>query len=220
MTKFSKKEAINYGWEEMKKNFWFFATLLLISGIVSAISRRLNWNDSHQSASLVIIIFIFWLAFFVLARIIEMGQIRITLDIFDNRKPELKNLLTGLNNLPNYIISLILYGAIVMVGTILLIIPGIIWAIKYEFATFLVIDKKMDPVDALKKSSEITKGNRWNLFLFDLVCAGVIALGALFFVVGLFAAIPTVMMATVFIYRKLLAQSESPKPQIVEPNKV
>jgi len=220
MTKFSRKEAINYGWEVMKKNFWFFVVLLIISGMVSAISKRLNWDDSNQSVSLAIIIFIFWLAFFALARIIEMGQIRITLDIFDNRKPELKNLFTGLDNLPNYIVTLIIYGAVVILGTILLIVPGIIWAIKYEFATFLIVDKKMHPIDALKKSSEMTKGNKWNLFLFDLVCAGVIILGALFFVIGLFAAIPTIMMATVFIYRKLLTQSESPKPQIVEPNKV
>lgn len=220
MTKFSKKEAIQYGWEAMKKNFWFFVVLLIIMGAVNVISRRVQGGVGHTTSSTAFIVFFLWLVFFLLSRIVDMGQIRITLDIFDNQKPEFKNIFNRLDNLLDYIIVAILYGAIVIGGLFLLIVPGVIWMIKYSFAGFLVVDKKMHPVDALKKSSEITEGNRWNLFLFELVSLGIVILGALFFVIGLFVALPTIMMAAVFIYKKLLAQTELSKPQIIELNKI
>ncbi|MEA3324508.1 MAG: hypothetical protein U9Q37_05135 [Euryarchaeota archaeon] len=62
-------------------------------------------------------------------------------------------------------IGLILYGFIVVGGLILLTIPGIIWAIKFQFFDYLIVDKGLGPIDALEKSSEITRGVKWDLFI-------------------------------------------------------
>lgn len=54
-----------------------------------------------------------------------------------------------------------------------------------------------------KKSSLITRGVKWDLFLFDLLLTLINFLGTLCLLIGLFATIPTSMMTTVFVYRKL-----------------
>ena len=92
----------------------------------------------------------------------------------------------------------------VAVGLILLIIPGIYLAIKYQFFSFLIVDKNMGIMESFKKSEEMTQGVKMNLLLFSLALAGINILGALVFLVGLIVTIPTTVMATVYVYRKLL----------------
>jgi len=46
------------------------------------------------------------------------------------------------------------------------------------------------------------------LSLFDLLLGLINLLGAICLLIGLFATIPTTMVATAFVYRKLLAQIE------------
>ena len=92
-----------------------------------------------------------------------------------------------------------------------MIIPGIIWAIKFQFYDYLIIDKKLGPIEALKKSAVITKGAKGNLFVFGLLLGGINLLGAICLLIGLFAAIPTTLVAKAFVYRKLLAQVEVPE---------
>ena len=108
-----------------------------------------------------------------------------------------------------FLFSYILYSLIVCGGYVLLIIPGIIWGIKFWFFDYFVIDKWLGPVEALKKSYGITTGVKWNLFVFFLAVIGINLLGALCLLIGLFVTIPTTMVATAFVYRKLLAQTET-----------
>ena len=91
----------------------------------------------------------------------------------------------------------------VIVGLILFIVPGIIIGIKLQFASYLVVDKNMGVVDALNKSSEMTKGIKMNLFLFGILLFLINVLGFLALIVGLLVTIPLSMVATAYVYRKL-----------------
>ncbi|EKD96462.1 MAG: hypothetical protein ACD_24C00035G0005, partial [uncultured bacterium] len=102
-----------------------------------------------------------------------------------------------------YLLGSLLYGAIVMIGLLLLIVPGIILAVKYQYLMYLVIDEELGPLEALGKSGRITNGNKFNLFIWGLVMALVNVVGALAFFVGLFVTIPLTSIASAYIYRKL-----------------
>jgi len=69
---------------------------------------------------------------------------------------------------PVFLFGLILYTLITLVGTILLIIPGIIWGIKFQFFGYFIVDKGLEPIEALKRSAAITKGVRWSLLFLAL----------------------------------------------------
>jgi len=65
----------------------------------------------------------------------------------------------------------------------------------------------MGPIEALKASATATYGVKWDLFGFWIVCGAIIVAGLLCLIVGIFAAVPTVMVAQALVYRQLAAQS-------------
>ena len=50
-----------------------------------------------------------------------------------------------------------------------LIIPGIVIGLAWSQALYLLFDKKLNPIDALKESNEKTYGHKWTLFFVGLV---------------------------------------------------
>jgi uncharacterized membrane protein len=74
-----------------------------------------------------------------------------------------------------------------------------------QFSQYLVIDKNMGPIDAIKKSWSMTKGHTWDLFLLLLVVIVLIAIGAALLGVGLLVTLPISTVAVAYVYRKFSA---------------
>lgn len=202
---FSKSEAVRFGWNTMKSNLGFFICLLILT--------ELLFNVPFIIAGMIIGVnvplgIVFLVAGYALAIVISMGLVKIALRFCDNEKGRFADLFSQYRLFFKYLFASILYGLIVFGGTLLLIIPGIIWGIKFWFCAYFVIDKRLGPIEALKRSSAITRGVKWNLFVFSLMLIGINLLGALALLIGLFATIPTTMVAAAFVYRRLLAQTE------------
>lgn len=58
----------------------------------------------------------------------------------------------------------LLSGLIIFGMTLLLIVPGIVWAVYYSFVTFLVVLKGRRGGDALAASKALVKGDWWRVF--------------------------------------------------------
>ncbi|MCL5434820.1 MAG: hypothetical protein M1405_00325 [Patescibacteria group bacterium] len=202
---FSKKEAINFGFEIAKKNIIFFIGLFVVVVVVSALTSLIQFGATLEKQPLLYIVL--YVVTFIINTIIGMGLIKISLEFVDKKKPKFKDLFHT-KNLVNFILVSLIRGVITLIGFILLIIPGIIFSIRLQYATYLVIDKNLSPVDAVKKSWDMTRGNVWNLFFFVILLALVNILGALLLLVGLFVTVPLMMIATTFVYRKLLNVSK------------
>lgn len=205
--KFSKGEAIRFGWETMKSNFGFFIVLFLLAFMIIVIPEIIGGMIKGR---LPIISFIFGIASWILQLIIGMGLTRITINFADGKSSDFGDLFSCLHLLPRYLLGSILYGLIVIAGTILLIIPGIIWAIKFQFFSYLIVDKEMRPIESIKRSSDITEGVKWDLLLFGSLLLGLNILGFLALLVGLFVTIPTSMIALAYVYRKLQSAENEP----------
>ena len=100
----------------------------------------------------------------------------------------------------------ILVGVIVSIGFILVIIPGIIAMTMLIFASYLVIDRDLGPIAAIKESMRITKGHRWGLLGLILLAIVINILGAICLVVGIFVTIPVSTLAVIHAYRTLSQQ--------------
>ncbi len=202
--KFSKTEAIKFGWNIAKRELRFFFGLTVILILVNFIQNVLAKDAKNLS-------FLFSLAFliliFLVGLILQLGLIKISLNFVDNKKSRLIDLFTTHRPVFKFLTTSILYGFIVFAGFILLVIPGIIWAVKFQFFSYLIVDKEMGPIEALKKSSQITKGVKLNLLVFSLLLAGINILGVLALGIGLILTIPITMIATAYVYRKLLSQT-------------
>lgn len=201
--KFSVDEIVSFGWEKMKEHFWFFVGILILTWVVqSFFSGIANVFEKKVFALFVILTLLAW----VIQAIVKMGLIRISLNIVDGKQATFNDLFADINLLGNFILGSILYGLIVLGGLILLIVPGIVWAIKYQFFAYLIIDQKMSPLDAIKRSGEITMGHKSDILMLGMVFMLINLAGALCLLIGLFATIPTTMVAITYVYRKLLGE--------------
>lgn len=61
----------------------------------------------------------------------------------------------------------------------------------------------MGPLEAFKKSGQITKGSRLKLFYLGIIFIGITILGMLALGFGLIVAWPIVSLAGAYVYRKL-----------------
>ncbi|TGK04278.1 hypothetical protein EHQ53_03775 [Leptospira langatensis] len=74
------------------------------------------------------------------------------------------------------------YGLIsvgVSAGLIFLIIPAMVIGISWGQALFLLLDKGLEPSQAIKKSNDITYGKKWTIFLGSLLLVISIAIGGI-----------------------------------------
>ena len=94
----------------------------------------------------------------------------------------------GFNNILKAIGVTLLVGIIVSIGTILLIIPGIILSFMYSQVYYIMAENpEMSIIDCLKESSRIMKGHKMDLFVLELSFLGwVILMGITFGIAGLY----------------------------------
>lgn len=62
-----------------------------------------------------------------------------------------------------------LMGVATLIGFYFFIIPGIVMSVAWTLATLLVVDKGMNPTEAMTKSNDLTYGHKWTIFLGNLV---------------------------------------------------
>lgn len=209
--KISKKEALSFGWRKTGKHAAFLLPVMLFLLSISFADEIIQIFLENEllifSLSAIISIFSIFLT---------MGLINIALIIYDGKKPQFNDLFSCYSLFFRFFVASILYLLIVAGGFILLIIPGIIWGLQFYFVECLVIDKKMGPIEALKKSLEITRGNRANLLLFLLLLVLINIIGFIALFVGLLVTMPVSLLATTFFYRKLLEQKEEKEEPAVD----
>ena len=202
--KFSIKEAVSFGWKVTKANLVF---LIAIQIVVLLISVSLGVGEELFEEYYPLLSFILFFAGLILEYTMDMGIIRISLRLCDNQETELLDLFSCIPLFPKFLIGSILYWLIVIGGLILLIIPGIIWSIKFGFFGYFIVDRGLGPIEALRKSSKITEGAKWDLFILDLLLFGIFLLGVVALLIGAFVAMPITWIASAWVYRKLLAQA-------------
>ena len=206
--KFSIKEALTYGWETFKANIPFFLGFMLAMGLITVLPDYLVEKVlAPKSMGLMIVKIVLRLVGLVLG----MVSTRISLDIHDTGQADLSRIGEILPQIPAYLGGKVLYGLIVLVGLVLLIVPGIIVAYMFLYVGYLIIDRGLGPIAALSESRVLTDGYKLDLFLFSLVVAFVNIVGIVCLFVGLFVTIPVTLMASVYVYRRLSPAETAPE---------
>ncbi len=104
----------------------------------------------------------------------------------------------------------ILTGIAIVLGLLLLIVPGIMLALMFLFSSFMVIDRELDPIEAMKESARITYGYRFELLFLMLILLALNVLGVLALGLGLLVSIPVSTLALVHAYRTLELKAKKP----------
>ena len=198
--KFSKIEAIRFGWNTTLHNFRFLLLVFAIVVGVSLLPRIINLLEVPIFLSILV-----GIVFFVVNSILSLGVIAIVLKFVKNEKPTIQDLVSKKHLFSKYIFSNILVSILTIIGFLFFIIPGIVLAVRMQFYVYFIVEEEVGPIDAIKKSWDLTKGSFWNIFFFGLLAGGVQILGALALLVGLIFTTPTMWVAWAVVYEKLKA---------------
>jgi len=201
---FSTGAALRFGWETFKKRPWFFVgaglLILLVSFVVGVVTSSIDWllTGSPDEPSLV-----GSLINTALGILITMGATAFYLDAHDN--PSTVTLASLWHPQPfwKFLGASILFGLTMAVGFLLLIVPGIIFALMFLFTTFIVIDRQLGPIEAMKESNRITRGHKWQLLGLLLLLTLINILGLMALGLGLLISIPVSSLAFTYAYRTL-----------------
>jgi len=209
---FSIKETLKYGWNKSKEHLELilFSTLLILT--VGSVTG--DFGD-HNRGGFNFSLFGFVATIFLI--IIRIGYTKIFLRIYDGESPKFVDIFQEYKIFWRYLGTSILSFFVIAGGLLLVIIPGIIWAVRFSFSAIIVIDDKIGPVAAMKESWAITKGNFWKLLGFWTVLGLFNLLGLICLGIGLIVTIPVSMFASIYVYRILSKAKagvlQTPSPQ-------
>lgn len=114
---------------------------------------------------------------------------------------------SGKRNFVNSIIVSLLVSVFVAIGSLLFIVPGILFAYSFSMVYYVMNDRpELSPMEALKESHRLMKGHRWQLFCLTLSFIGWALLGALCFGIGSLWATAYLETATAVFYDELVNQ--------------
>ena len=184
-------KAFGYGWDSVKKDFWYWVGIALVVMVIQGISSD---GKNNQGLGLLGLFLSAWMT---------CGYTKIILEYFDGKKLDFSELFTQLKYFWRVLGATLLIALIVIGGLILLIVPGIYWGLKYLFTVNLIIDKDLSIGDAMAESAKMTDGIKWPLFGFGLTCLGAMILGAICLGVGVLVAMPVVWLASIYLYKNL-----------------
>lgn len=120
---------------------------------------------------------------------------------FSRKKPaEIGQVFDGFKRFGQAIIALLWNWLFVFLWTLLLIVPGIIAAISYSQMFFIMADEGIGAKEAMKKSKNIMKGNKWKFVCLGLRFFGWFVLSLLTFGVGFIWLVPYMQIAMTKFY--------------------
>lgn len=190
-------DAYKRGWETLKSHFGILLGSLIIALLLNMVPSVLNMGmgagattppDPSQLGTMMAVS---WGYGLLIAGPLSYGLFYLYLRAARDQDPGLGDLFEGFRHYLSTLGAVLLVGILTMIGFVLLIIPGIIAAIRLSFVPFLVTDEDMGAIDALKESWSRTKGHGWSLFGLFLLAFPVALVGVLLLIIGI---IPAMML--------------------------
>lgn len=183
----------SYGlsWEIMKKNFLellLIIVIYIVASIPAGIGRAGAEISGMGAGGVMMGLFSLVYGLFVVAPL-SYGMAFVFLKVIRGEKFNVADMFDCYkSNYLNIVLASLLTGAIIVAGIIVFIIPGIIFACKLAFVPYLVMDKKLEVIEAVKTSWNMTRGHAWTIFFMALLAIPIAILGLLMLVVGIVPA--------------------------------
>ncbi|RNL60730.1 hypothetical protein EFK50_20715 [Nocardioides marmoriginsengisoli] len=111
---------------------------------------------------------------------------------------------------PGVIATAGLLAALSFVGTFLFYVPAIIVSFFTAFAMYFVVDKGLSGVAALKASFDFMLSKIGDTIIFFLLTIATVIVGLIACLVGIFVAIPVIVVAAAYTFRVLQNQPVAP----------
>ncbi|MCK4226406.1 hypothetical protein KAX29_05910 [candidate division WOR-3 bacterium] len=204
------------GWQELWRHFLELLLIVIISFAISLPtwgSYIFEGMESIRSLFLIFLCISYGLFTFVysimLLNPIKYGVAFAYLKASRGDRLEVKDMFDVFKNYWNAVLANLLVSVIIGVGFVFLIVPGIILACKLAFVPYLIVDRKMDVIKAVKESWFLTDGHAWKVFLIALLGIPIAIVGLLLFGIGIIIAVMWIGLAFASLYHAVSMVGET-----------
>jgi len=226
----SVNNSLSNGWDVMKKNFLILLLVVIVVGLITGPTQSFRWNMNHSHnwnwdstgwhmqdmgwlmalGMIGVVLGLLALAWGLLVvPVFTYGGKMMFLQAVREIRPDFNMLIRGFKqNYLGIVLANLLKVALVMLGFILLVIPGIIIACRLVFVGFLVMDKGLDPITAVEESWRMTRGYGWTIFGMAILSFFIIIAGLCVLFVGVLPAASWVGSSFATLYNDVLAERE------------
>ena len=140
--------------------------------------------------------------------LVGLGYAKFNLELFEQEKADFKMIFSERKRYKDCFVLYVLQILHITIGSILFVIPGIIAFYAICMAPYIMVENpELSAPQALKKSKEMMKGNKWKLFCLSFSFIGWDILAALSFGIGNLVVCPYVEAACAAFYRELKANN-------------
>lgn len=196
---FSVRNILTDAWKLFVEHKKFYLEVVIVFGVIAVAADGLREEDSMRLVDIVLSIINMvatWYGSVVLMKAslaVASGK-PITPDVYNLTVPAIVSL----------ILASMLVALGIFVGTILLIVPGVIFSLRTGLTQYVILDEQTTSIPAIKRSVALTKGYSWS-FLRLTICFVVLALLSMFplFGLGFIVLVPVSTLAMSLVYHKL-----------------
>lgn len=196
--------SYSIGWKVMGV---FFVELLVVSIVYAVLSGPVSvvqWKVDHFEWFLVPLAFFGIVYGIFVAGPIGYGANWVFLRAVRGERIEIRDIFRVFQkNYWNAVVANIVVGVIVGLGFVMLIVPGIIFACRLAFVPYLVVDRDMDVMDALRVSWDMTRGYGWQIFFIGFLAIFIVIGGLLCLIVGVIVSIMWISTAFAVMYHSV-----------------
>jgi len=196
------------GWRQLWKYFLELLLIGILGAIIGILSGMGGWSGGAAGAAVILGIIGFVYSILIVGPI-DYGVSFAHLKAARGDKLIIKDMFEAFRNYWNAVLANVLVGAIIIIGFALLIIPGIIFACKLAFTPYLVVDRKMEVIEAVRESWRMTNGHAWKVFLIGLLAIPISIAGLIVFGVGIIVSIMWIRLALASLYHSVSLSGEA-----------
>jgi hypothetical protein len=185
---FKSWEFIDQAWQLVKPHWVPLGVMFLLTSFVGAIP--------YIGACIS----------FVIGGALLVGIYRAIFGMLAGRPPTIDMMFGGFDRLGQAFVATLVCALLIGLGTMALIIPGIILAMMWMFTIPVMAETDQDFWTAMQTSARLTEGYRWSLFCLCLASIPITILGVLCLCVGVFISQAVIFTAFALAYRFIQAR--------------
>ena len=203
--KFRLSNVLRIAWKGYLSQVWIL-TGLIIGYVIVSLALSLFIPSPLKGTMSIASIAILLLSL-VISLLFSLGYTKNMIQALDNEEPQFSAYGQQSRKIFTLLIAGLIFTIIVIIGLVLLVIPGIYLAIRLSFFNISIVEEDAGILSSLKRSWEITKGQEIPLLLLLLAAIGFTVLGLAFFIICIFVTTPLIGLMYCYVFKKLTAFS-------------
>jgi len=177
--------CLKEGWELYKRDPWLLSGATFIVGLINFVAG--------------------WIPFATLLTypVLLGGMYIMIMRLDDGERPGMSALFDALPQFLPLVLASLAISALVFIGLILLVLPGLYLALAYGFTNLIIVERKLDFWPAMEASRRMVTEHFWNYLLLMLLFLCLCIIGSIPFGLGLLVAVPVCLAAQYRYYRHI-----------------